>query len=176
MKTIKPLLCCALFFSTLWICSSCGVYSFTGVNITADNISIQNFYNDADGGPPNLSQTFTDRLRDYYQQNTNLAVVQDDGELQIEGNIVGYTLTPVAPTASQDSEFGDAAALTRLTITVNVSYTNIENDEFDFENRRFSFYTDFDNSQNISAIEADLIEEIFDQITLDIFNATVANW
>ncbi len=168
MKTI--IACLPLFF-----CAGCGVYSFTGVAITAETLSIQNFYNDADGGPPDLAQQFTNRLTDYYQANTNLTLVQENGELQLEGAVSGYRLSPVAPSAAT-GDFDDTAALTRLTITVKATYINTEDDSFNFENKSFSFYSDFDNSQNLTAIESQLIDEIYDQIILDIFNASVANW
>ncbi len=155
--------------------AGCGVYSFTGVAITAETISIQTFYNDAEGGPPDLSQTFTNKIRDYYQQNTNLALVKEDGELQIEGVVTGYRLTPVAPTVGGQNR-ADLSALTRLTITVQVSYINTTDDSFDFQNKSFSFYSDYDSNQNLTTVENQLIEEIYDQIILDIFNATVANW
>ena len=161
----------------------CGVYSFTGVAITAKTISIPRFYNDADGGPPDLEQRFTNDVRDYYQQNTSLIRVEDDGELQLEGSVTGYRISPVAPQAvsNQTNQTGlgagtDPAALTRLTITVRVSYVNTTDDSFDFKDRNFSFYQDFDNNQNLTAIEAELIQTIYDQVILDIFNATVANW
>ncbi|MTI19910.1 hypothetical protein E1176_02645 [Fulvivirga sp. RKSG066] len=159
----------------LFALAGCGVYSFTGVAITAETLSIQQFYNDADGGPPDLAQTFTNKITDYYQANTNLALIQDDGELQLEGAVTGYRLTPVAPSAAS-GDFESTAQLTRLTITVQVTYINTEDDSFNFENKSFSFYSDFDNSQSLTAIEAQLIEEIYDQIILDIFNASVANW
>ena len=155
----------------------CGVYSFTGVAITAETISIQPFYNDAEGGPPDMAQTFTNKLRDYYQSNTNLTLVESDGELQVEGVVTGYRLTPIAPTATNTDQLGGStSALTRLTITVQATYINTTDDQFDFENRSFSFYSDFDSNQNLTAIEDQLLEEIFDQIILDIFNASVANW
>jgi len=154
---------------------SCGVYSFTGTSISAETISIQNFYNEADQGPPNLSQTFADKMRDYFQQNTNLTLVTVEGELQFEGSIVSYRLSPVAPTASGDPNVADVAALTRLTITVKVVYINITDDEFDFDNS-FSFYADYKNDQSLTSVEERLIDEIFDQIILDIFNTSVANW
>ena len=154
----------------------CGVYSFTGVAITANTISIQNFYNDANGGPPDMAQTFTNQIRDYYQQNTNLAFVAEEGEIQIDGAVTGYRLAPIAPSAGNSALQGDAAALTRLTITVSATYINTTDPSFDFENKQFSFYSDFDNSQNITAIEDQLINEIYEQIILDIFNASVANW
>jgi len=159
----------------IFLCAGCGVYSFTGVAITAETLSIQTFYNDADGGPPDLAQQFTNRLTDYYQSNTNLTLVQDNGELQLEGAVTRYRLSPVAPSAAT-GDFDDTAALTRLTITVSATYINTEDDSFNFENKSFSFYSDFDNSQNLTAIESQLIDEIYDQIILDIFNASVANW
>lgn len=153
----------------------CGVYSFTGTSITAETISIINFYNEADQGPPNMSQTFSDKMRDYFQQNTNLTLIQEDGELQFEGTIVGYRLSPVAPVSAGDPNKADVAALTRLTITVKVSYINITDEEFDFD-RNFSFYADYKNDLALTTVEDQLIDEIFDQIILDIFNASVANW
>ena len=156
--------------------TSCGIYNFTGANTEAETISIQNFYNDADGGPPDMAQLFTNQLTDYFQQNTNLTKVEEDGELQIEGVVSSYRLAPVAPTATGNDLVGDAAALTRLTINVEVSYVNTTDETFSFENKSFSFFEDFDNSQNITAIEAELLNRIFEQIILDIFNATVANW
>lgn len=155
--------------------SACGIYSFSGVNITAETITIRDFYNDADNGPPDLAQRFSNEIKDYYQRNTNLRQVNEGGELIIEGVITGYRLTPVAPQATSDIG-ADLSALTRLTITVQASYINLENDQFDFENRNFSFYSDFNSDLNLTAVEDQLIEEIYDQIILDIFNASVANW
>ena len=122
-----------------------------------------------------MAQIFTNRLVDFYLQNTNLAQVEENGELQLEGAVTGYRLAPVAPTAAQNNDLIDAAALTRLTITVSVSYINTTDETFDFENKTFSFFEDFDSNQNLATIEAELINTIFDQVVLDIFNATVAN-
>lgn len=155
--------------------SSCGVYSFTGTTITAETISIQQFYNDASSGPADLAVTFTNQLRDYFQQNTSLVQVASNGELQMEGSVVSYRLTPVAPSAASSSSTRDAASLTRLTISVKVTYVNLENEDFNFD-RTFSQYADFNNDIGLTAIEASLIQEIYDQIILDIFNASVANW
>ena len=81
----------------------------------------------------------------------------------------------VAPTASGNKNVGDVAALTRLTITVTVAYVNITDSEFDFD-RSFSFFADYDSNLDLTTVENQLINEIFDQIILDIFNASVANW
>lgn len=162
-------------------CWGCGVYSFTGANISPNikTISIQTFYDEVGTGPPNLSQLFTEKIRDYYQQNTSLTIVPNEGDLQLEGSIVGYRLTPMAPRASGSNNFDDAdiAALQRLTITVKTTYLNTQDDSYDFEGQNFSFYLDYDpEKEDFNTIEATLVEEIYDAIVLDIFNASVANW
>jgi hypothetical protein len=165
-----------VLLAALFYLAGCGVYSFTGVSIDAETISIRDFLNEADNGPPDLAQTFSNKIKDYYQRNTNLTLIPEGGELLIEGVITGYRLTPVSPQAGNQDRYGDLSALTRLTITVQASYINMNNDQFNFENRNFSFFSDFDSDQNLTAIENQLIEEIYDQIILDIFNASVANW
>ncbi len=124
-----------------------------------------------------MDQIFTDKIRDFYQQNTSLILSQVDGDLQLEGTIVSYRLTPVAPSAANNqSRFTDQSTLTRLTISVKTSYVNTLNEKENFE-RTFSFFEDFDNTtQTLNDVEDQLIEVIFDQIILDIFNASVANW
>ena len=161
--------------------AGCGVYSFTGANISPEikTISIQTFYDEVGTGPPNLSQLFTEKIKDYYQQNTSLTLVPNEGDLQLEGSITGYRLTPMAPRASGSQNFQDAdiAALQRLTITVKVTYLNTRDDSYDFEGQNFSFYQDYDpEKEDFNSIEATLVEEIYDAIILDIFNASVANW
>ncbi len=158
------------------IITSCSVYTFTGTNTNAKTITVLNFYNDTGRGPANLSQQFTELLRDYYQRNTSLVVVERGGELLVEGSISGYNTRPVAPIASGSDQQADVAGSTRLTIRVQVDFTNTLNEEADFS-RSFSFYDDF-NSQtsNLTAEEDQLIETIFDQVIFDIFNTTVANW
>jgi len=158
--------------------SGCGIYSFSGASISSDikTISILTFPNEATLGPSTMSVTFTEKIKDYYQQNTNLSIVDDNGDLQIEGYIANYRVTPVAASASQNSTDADYASLTRVTIEVFASYVNTKDDEFDFE-RTFSFFVDFDqNSVDLSSNEQEFVEEIFDQIIFDIFNASVANW
>lgn len=161
--------------------AACGVYSFTGANISPEikTISIQTFYDEVGTGPPNLSQLFTETIKDYYQQNTSLTLTDNEGDLQLEGSITGYRLTPMAPRASGSQNFEDAdiAALQRLTITVKVTYVNIQDDSYDFESQAFSFYQDYDpEKEDFNSIEATLVEEIYEAIILDIFNASVANW
>lgn len=156
----------------------CGAYSFTGINLppTVKTISIQNFYNDTGSGPSDLTQTFTEGLRDYYLRNTNLGIVPADGDLQLEGSIIGYQLSPVAPVASNNENAPDRAGLQRLTITVRVDYINTQDESQSFS-KNFSFYDDYNpDLSDLIAEEPRLISNIFETIIFDIFTNTVANW
>jgi hypothetical protein len=69
----------------------------------------------------------------------------------------------------------ERAAQTRLTIAVKVRFSNSKNKEQNFE-QVFSFYQDFDQGKSFASVERDLIETISDQLILDIFNKSLANW
>jgi len=163
----------------LAILSGCGIYSFSGIAIDYNKIktiSIQRFYDEANGGPPNLAQLFTENLRDYYQQNTQLTLESSSGDLQLSGSITGYNFSPVAPRSSGSPTEADVAGLQRLTIRIQVNYVNLIEPEASFE-KSFSFYDDYNpDTQELSSVEDELIETITEQIIYDIFNATVANW
>lgn len=156
-------------------CTSCGFvkYSFTGTVISPDitNISVTNFINNSGGGPANITQNFTERVKDYFQQNSTLKIYPTDGtaDLQLEGAITGYELTPIAPTE------GQFAALNRLTVRVQVKFTNTKDETQSFDSP-FSFYADFAQERTLTSVENELLTVIFDQIVLDIFNKSVANW
>jgi hypothetical protein len=159
--------------------SSCGTsvkYSFTGTSTTAESISITEFYNNADLGPANMGQTFTNQLKNYFISNSNIRVVAEEGEVQLEGEIVDLRLTPVAPVSSGDQSALTTASSTRVTITVKATYVNTLDETMSFKDKTFSFYKDFPNETNFSDIEEQYTRDIFERIINDIFNASVANW
>jgi hypothetical protein len=169
----------ALSLMVLVLFTGCGVgvqYSMTGSSTNASTISIVEFYNNTDLGQANLGQTFTNQLKNYVIQNSNLAVIGEDGELHLEGEISAFTLIPIAPTATNDPNAINSASSTRLTITVTASYVNSLQPEMSFENRNFSFYKDFPNDQNFTDVEEQYTRQIFERIVNDIFNASIANW
>lgn len=174
MKKIK-----IFYFLLSVVISSCGIYSFTGASISPDvkTISFQNFYNNSPLGPSNMSVLFTEMIKDYFERNTSLTLVDEDGDLEIDGTIEDFSLSPVAPTADGGRNSQYFTGLTRLTVRVNATYLNNTDDQFNYENKSFSFYKDFNqNTEELSSNEQEFLEEIFDQIILDIFNASVANW
>jgi hypothetical protein len=169
-----------MIFAMACLMSSCGIsgiqYSMTGAATTAQTISIAEFYNNADLGPANMAQTFTNDLKNYFVQNSSLSVVAEEGELQLEGEIMDLRITPIAPTSTGDPTEINRASSTRLTITVRATYINTLKEEMSFKDKSFSFYKDFDNELNVSDVEEAFVKEIFQRIINDMFNASVANW
>lgn len=153
--------------------SSCRVsYSFSGASISPNvkTLTIRYFPNNASNVVPTLSTSFTDELKDYFISQSNLILVDQGGDLTLEGSITGYE--PAAPVAIQGNE---TAALNRMTITVNVKFTNRTNEKQDFETS-FSRYVDYSSSTPLPTIQAQLIQQINDQLVQDIFNKSVVNW
>ena len=161
-----------LIISLLIIQSSCKVnYSMSGASIPPEvkTIVIKYFNKTAALGPPSMSQTFTERLKDKFLTQTNLAIVNSSGDLTLEGSITSYAITP------QVIQLNETAQKNRLTISVNVKFTNLKDEKQNFETT-FSRYSDYDSSQNLSSVEETLISEINDQLVDDIFNKAVINW
>lgn len=166
-----------LLVATALLLQGCA-YSFTGSNLSPSiqTMTVQPFINESGGGPPNLSQIFTEGMRDFYQRNTSLTFVDTGGDLLVEGAIVGWELAPVAPTASGTDQLNDLAGQQRLTVAVRVVYINTQDESQSFE-RTFSHWADYNpDITNLQAEEPRLIDEIFEKIIFDVFTATVANW
>lgn len=146
-------------------------YSFTGASIPpeAEYVSVQYFPNKASIVNPDLSQYFTEELRDRFTSQTRLQLTDGTGDLNFEGYISDYSVKPIA------IQGDETAAKNRLTITVKVKYTNIIDPKQDFD-ISFSAYDDYESSESLDAVEDDLMETIVNQLTEDIFNKSVANW
>lgn len=160
-----------LAFAVLLTLSSCSVYNFTGAKpIDAKTFQVNFFQNNADIIEPGIDRTFTNKLRDLIQNQTNLSLTNSGGELVYEGEITQYRISPMTATADQK------ASQNRLSITVNVRFTNKNNEKDDFE-KPFSFYYDYPgNELPTGKILSDALEAIFERITQDIFNESLAKW
>ena len=164
-----------IFFLSLFCLlgfSSCKIkYSFSGASVSPDvkTVSIQTFRNNASLAPPTLPQTLNEALKDIFTSQTNLAIVSSGGDLNFEGEILNYITAPVA------IQSNDQAALNRLTITVNVRFTNLKDEKQKFE-QSFSRYADYSSTQSLSVVQATLIDDINKQLVQDIFNKAMINW
>lgn len=171
---------CLLFLSFTLLVSACKVeYSFTGTTLdynVTNTFSVANFFNDSGGGPANMGQLFTEDLKDYFQRNTQLELVQNNGDLQFLGAITGYTISPQATVSSTNANQPDRAGQMRVTIRVEVEFINTGNEEENVK-KTFSFFQDYDpRSTTLLQVETELVEVIFESIIQDIFTSTVANW
>ena len=135
------------------LASSCSIsYKFNGASIDYSkvrSIAVVDFTNQA--------------------TQTRLALLKRNGDLQLEGEITGYTLTPLS--IGSDSY----AAETRLTMTVRVRFTNNTNTEENFE-RTFSANRTFPSTSTLESVQDQLVTEMIDEIVDNVYNATVANW
>ena len=154
----------------------CGIYSFTGASIPpgTETFQVRYFINEAGNRPgstvePGLDQDFTIALQDLIVNQTSLNLVNQGGDIIYSGEIVDFSVTPMAATAEIK------AAQNRLTMAVMVNYENILNEEDNIE-KRFSFYYDFPGNLQVYDIKDSALEEIFERITQDIFNETLAKW
>lgn len=118
---------------------------------------------------PPLQQMFENQLLDYISKNTRLQTVDGSSDLELEGEITGYNLTPQAVTENA------YASMTRLTITVRLKYIDNKSENKDID-QTFSAFRDFDSSQMLTDVQDQLCEEICKELVELIFNATLGDW
>jgi len=167
MKNLYSLIAIILLLT----CNSCSIYNFTGTGkIDAKTFQVNFFPNNSDLIQPGLDRTFTLALQDILQNQTNLNLVKNGGDLTYDGEITDYRISPMTATADQQ------ASQNRLTISVNVRFTNKNKEVDDFE-KSFNFYYDYPATQQLTGTTLDnAIKDIFERITQDIFNESLAKW
>ena len=152
---------------------SCNVkYSLTGASISAETKTFQvnYFQNNSTLIEPGIDRDFTNKLIDLLINQTSLDLVKSNGDLLYEGEIVEYRISPTTATAN------NTAAQNRLTVGVNVRFYDKNDPDAEFE-KRFSFYYDYPGSSQLIGSQKDTaIDEIFERITQDVFNASLAKW
>jgi len=163
-----------IFLSLLIV--GCKFYSFTGASIpeNAKTVQVNLFTNDAANSigstfEPGLDRDFTNAMQEVLLNQTNLELTGVNGDLIYEGEITEYRVTPTTATAQQ------TAAQNRLTISINVRYINTNNEEDSFE-KRFSHFYDYADTAQLQSVKANAHDEIFERITQDVFNQSLAKW
>ena len=166
----------AILFCLSLLMLGCKFYSFTGASIpeNAETVQVNLFTNDAANSigstfEPGLDRDFTNAMQEVLLNQTNLELTGVNGDLIYEGQITEYRVTPTTATAQQ------TAAQNRLTISINVRYINTNNEEDNFE-KRFSHFYDYADTTQLQTVKADAHDEIFERITQDIFNQSLAKW
>ena len=153
--------------------SACSLsYKFNGASIDyslTKTIVITDFPNQAPLVYPPLEQRFNEELKDLFTRNTRLQFVKQNADLEMEGEIVGYELTPLAV---QEDSF---ASETRLTLTVRMRYRNNKQEGQDRE-ETVSAYRNFPADRMLTDVQDQLISELVKEIVDQIFNVTMSNW
>ncbi|HBG40187.1 LPS assembly lipoprotein LptE [Limibacterium fermenti] len=152
---------------------SCTIsYKFNGASIdynVTKTLQVGHFINQAPLVYAPLEQRFNEELKDIFTRNTRLQFVNQNGDMEIEGEIVGYELTPLAV---QEDQF---ASETKLTMTVRMRFKNNKVEGQDKE-ETISANRTFSSNVVLTSVQDQLIEELVDEIVDQIFNATMANW
>ena len=152
---------------------SCSVsYKFNGASIDytkTKTIQIADFPIRSSYVWAPMASIFNNELKDIFANNTRLIQVKNNGDLKIEGEITQYSQRNKSVTAEGTS------AQAELSMTVNVRFTNNANHSEDFE-RQFTASATYDNTQTLNAVQEELVTQMVEEITDQIFNATVANW
>ena len=117
---------------------------------------------------PTLSQQLTDAIRDKFSNQTRLSLVTNGGDLDIAGEIITYTTTPMGIQANQ------VAAQNRLTISVNVRFVNKLDEKQSYETT-FSRYVDYPSTKPLTEMD-EVIKQVNEYLVDDIFNKAVVNW
>ena len=166
--TIVALLC-TVILATITACTVS--YKFTGTSINYDlikTIQIDNIPNRAPYGWAPMEAIFNNKLQDLYANQTRLRLVKRDGDLQIAGEIIGYDQYNKSIAADGFS------SQVQLKMTVNIRFVNNKTNQ-SWE-RQFSATTQYESSQQLSAVQESLVTEMVKDLTDQIFTATVADW
>lgn len=168
LKSLFTYLTAVILLSTL---HSCKYYNFTGTGkIDADTFQVNYFQNNAELVEPGIERTFTIALQELIQNQTSLSLTNAGGDLIYEGEITDFRISPMTATADQ------RAAQNRLYISINVRFMNKRNPDDDFE-KRFSHFYDFGaNTQLAGSALSTALSEIYERITQDVFNESLAKW
>ncbi len=152
-------------------------YSLKGTSISPDvkTFYVANFRNNAGNAPAEVGQVFSDKLRDKVLRETRLSYSESDISIEFEGVVGSFNVSSVAPTTNAAESGLIGSSLNRLQISVQVDYINNVNEDNSWS-QSFSFFSDFESSQNLADVQDELIEAIFEQITEDIFNRAFSDW
>lgn len=165
LQIIVPmLLLCAL--------TACSIsYKFTGTSINYDvikTIQIDKIVNRAPYGWAPMEAILNNKLQDVYANQTRLKLVKRGGDLHVAGEIVNYDQFNKGISAD------GYASQVQLRITVNIRFENAKTNQ-KWE-KQFTTTSQYDSTQQLTAVQETLVTEMVKDLCDQIFNATVADW
>lgn len=165
LQIIVPmLLLCAL--------TACSIsYKFTGTSINYDvikTIQIDKIVNRAPYGWAPMEAILNNKLQDVYANQTRLKLVKRGGDLHVAGEIVNYDQFNKGISAN------GYASQVQLRLTVNIRFENAKTNQ-KWE-KQFTATSQYDSTQQLTAVQETLVTEMVKDLCDQIFNATVADW
>jgi hypothetical protein len=160
-----------LFMLIAILSTGCEIrYSFSGGQFSgAKTFSVQYIKPQTALASPAYAQRLTESFKDVMLSQSPLSLTESKGDLQYEGTITQYAITPVAVQSNE------TASLNRLSITIKIVYTNTLEPDLNFE-KSFTKFADFPASQSLFSVEEELWQQINDQLTQEVYNSSVGNW
>lgn len=141
-----------------------------GMNPDWKFFTMETLENKAYNTPLSYPATLTETIKDGVQNNTRLLLSANpkEAQIQIEGVINSYSITPVA------IQNGDNAAKNRLTVSASfVIYIVEDEEEMKLTSTRF---LDYDSNTDLGIVEGTLLEDVNTQIVQDVVNKLLSNW
>lgn len=160
-----------ILLTTLCLAACSVSYKFTSSSINYDiikSIQIDKVTNRAPYGWAPMEAMFNTKLQDKFANETRLKLVKRGGDMHISGEITGYDQYNKSISADGYS------SQVQLKMTVNIRFTNSKMNQ-NWE-KQFSATTQYSSTQQLSAVQEELVTEMIADIADQIFNATVADW
>ena len=148
-----------------------GCYGFKGISIPPDisTFQVEDFENRAANAPAGIDQTFSEALKSKIRNESRLRLEDNSPDIIFKGTVNRFQITSESP------QEGNTVAFNKLTVGVQVEYVSNKNEEDNWK-QSFSFYVDFDANADFQSQQEGFIEEIFKQVTEDVFNKAFTNW
>tara|TARA_B110000211_G_C14073201_1_gene550851 strand:- start:1297 stop:1803 length:507 start_codon:yes stop_codon:yes gene_type:complete len=155
--------------------TACAVsYSFQGGTVSGETFAVKTFNlgNRLTLVNPNLPIVLQEALQQKFINESNLKFTDAKADVNFDGTIVKYTITPVQGTGDQ------TVNLNRLTISIEVLYTNEVDKTIPTEGKVISVssYDDFASTDDFSTKEAELVESISEKLVSLVYNEVLVNW
>ena len=155
-----------------WICTAatCSV-KMVNSSIPPDisTFYVKPFGSSALNAPSDIGNNFSEVLKDDIRKRSRLSYTDVNPDIDFEGNVQGYSITSVAPTPNETTQFS------RLRISIKVDYFDNKDEENNWS-QSFYFEADYPADQNLVDVQDGLIETIFEQLTSDVFNKAFGKW
>ncbi|MDG1261318.1 MAG: LptE family protein [Flavobacteriales bacterium] len=159
-----------ILISFSFLLTTCGIYTPYGAQTSgAKTFSVDYIKPQTPLASPAIAQNFTEALKDLIQRQSTLRLEDDKGELQFKGMITEYRVSPVGVSGDE------IASRNRLTVSVKINYVNTLETDLNFD-RTFTKFSDYDSGSNLLDVEDELMADISEQLTQEIFNASLGNW